>query len=192
VLCQKISRTVLVAVLASAVGVSGCGASDRQAPGGEVDSAGSSAAGQSPSAAETAFTQQELGIYREARGRYGEYVSESAPIWSLGRATPASKSVFQEYYLDWQTVHDQLRSLESNGVTLHGPHPVGWTRPADIASDAVTMEQCVLKDAVVRKDGNVVPAQGPEPPYVVSIVLRRASVDGEFKIDTAAPTGASC
>lgn len=187
------ARRFTFACAATAVAMAGCSASEGESADADKTKPSTSASSDRHVPTHDAdFTADQLDIYHEALQRYTAYVEASSPIWTSGHATRQSEHVFQEYFVDWRPVQDKLRRLEASGITFDGPATNAWSRPVRVASETVTIEQCVVEDGVARKYGIELPPAAPDRPYLVSIVLRRTSEDEEFKIEAATPSETSC
>jgi hypothetical protein len=95
------------------------------------------------------YSQAELAAYEEALDRWMTYEQRSAPIWAAGKATPAARELFEEFFPSplWQELYDRLETFEENEVAVPRLATVFWSRASKIqlekGTQRVTIEQCV-------------------------------------------------
>jgi len=101
----------------------------------------------SPNAWRSKFNTKQLKAYDAALQRWTDYENRSEPIWARGKATPAAKALFKEYFASpaWVAVWNTLKTYDKVDVTSTGQISVYWSRAKSISADAtdVTVKQCI-------------------------------------------------
>ncbi len=144
---RRRTTTVILAATATlglAAGLAGCSGDNPPDPIPTVSTSPTPTSTPTPSW-ESKYTPEELAAYEAALDRWTEYETKSEPIWAAGKATPAAKALFQEYFPSplWQGRFELLKGYEKIHAKTIGSPKVFWTRPVQVNSVAVKFEQCV-------------------------------------------------
>jgi hypothetical protein len=93
------------------------------------------------------YTEAQLAAYEEALDRWMTYEQRSAPIWAAGKATPAARELFEEFFASplLQAELDRLRLNSENGVEITGVPTVYWSKPSTITKSGLRVDilQCL-------------------------------------------------
>jgi hypothetical protein len=138
---------------------------------------------------EDAYTPEQLAAYKEALARYTAYLNKSQPIWAAGKATPAAKKLFQEYYIPWQAYLRQLEQFEQSNIRIARNADVLDSQATRISLDGgeavVTIRQCVDATGIGATQNDKPLANAYDTPQLTDVEM--AQVDGRWYI-TQLPT----
>lgn len=142
--------------------------------------------GPSPVAWESEFSDEQLEAYRQALARVSAYKAAVKPVWAAGKATPAAKRLFMEYFIPWQFYYDQLVQYEESGIRLEVKDTVLDSRASRVELGAdgasVSIRQCIDQtESSGTQNGKTLPTSF-DTPQLVDFVLSEA--DGRWLIST--------
>lgn len=140
----------------------------------------------SPASWESKFSREQLAAYNQALGKIAEYRAVVKPVWAAGKATPAAKRLFMEFFIPWQFYYDQLVQYEQAGIQLQVQDTVLDSRASRVELGAdgasVSIRQCVDQTGTSgTQNGKALPTSF-ETPQLVDLVVSQA--DGRWLIST--------
>lgn len=176
---RRTAPALLIAALT--LTASGCGPTEPVAipdttPSTSASSSPTSSPSPDPNAWQDQYTAAEIDAYNAALQRWQSYETRSEPIWAAGKATPAAKALFKEYWIAWQIEAARLEMYEKNGITVSGLADVLWSKAksieltdTDTGAPRVVIQQCIDPSTIT-----VLPPAGggtDTPPYLRTITL---------------------
>lgn len=140
----------------------------------------------SPVAWESEFSGEQLEAYRQALAKVSAYQAAVKPVWAEGKATPAAKRLFMDYFIPWQFYYDQLVRYEAEGIRLEVKDSVLDSRASRIELGAdgasVSIRQCIDQtESSGTQNGKTLPTSF-DTPQLVDFVVSEA--DGRWLIST--------
>lgn len=101
-----------------------------------------------PSAWTSDYTEAEVKAFDAALRRFDAYEKASEPIWAAGKATPAAKKLFKEYFPspNWEAMYRELQMYETADVQTTGRAAVLWSEPTHLTKGSALIRQCVDYD----------------------------------------------
>lgn len=140
----------------------------------------------SPVSWESEFSAEQLEAYRQALATVSAYQAAVKPIWATGKATPAAKRLFMEYFIPWQFYYDQLVQYEEAGIRLEVKDAVLDSRASRVELGAdgasVSIRQCIDQtESSGTQNGKALPTSF-DTPQLVDFVVSQA--DGRWLIST--------
>ncbi len=125
-----------------------------------------------------AYSPEELDAYEAALTRYTAYQAKVKPIWAAGKATPAAKALFKEYFIPWQYYFGQLEQYEASDIRLNFEMKVLDSKATRIKLGAdggsVSIRQCVDSTQSSGTQGNNPLPKASKTPQLIDIVVVQA------------------
>lgn len=176
----------VLVIVALAVGLTCGGCSEPAAKPTPSHSPSATTPATSPAAWESEFSDEQLEAYRQALARVSAYQAAVKPVWAAGKATPAAKRLFMEYFIPWQFYYDQLVQYEESGIRLEVKDAVLDSRASRVELGAdgasVSIRQCIDQtESAGTQNGKTLPTSF-DTPQLVDFVVSQA--DGRWLIST--------
>ena len=119
--CASATRLALAAV-GVAMALTACSHSSDPTPPKPSSSASSPTTAAPDPAWESAFSDAQLDVFREAVRRAEAYETKAQAFFAAGEATPEAKEFFQDNLMTWQVRWADLKSYEQQGIKIaHSP-----------------------------------------------------------------------
>lgn len=124
------------------------------------------------------YSPKELAAYEAALARYTAYQAKVKPVWAAGKATPAAKALFKEYFIPWQYYFGQLEQYEASNIRLNFEMDVLNSEATRIKLGAdggsVSIRQCVDSTKSSGTQNNDPLPKATKTPQLIDIVVEQA------------------
>lgn len=100
---------------------------------------------------EEKFTDAQLTQFDDALRRWESFRRDIEPHYAKGKATPAARAVFEEYFnsVGSRLRFNELEMLDDAGVRTTGSADILWSKPIRIKPGSVTIRQCIDTSASI-------------------------------------------